>query len=386
MSHPDGVLLITSDVDAIDGVRAVLASGDRFELAGVCQALSEAEDHFQRSPLAAVLVDIDPDANGVLARLAALTGRFPDTRFIVLADTLRSDVLMEAMQAGARHFLVKASIGAELAGALDRLVPRGYAGPVGHGTIITVLSASGGCGATTVAVNLANELGLETSTTALLVDLDVCYGAAASYLGLRGQFGIADVFAYDGHIDAHLIQTTSVEYSDTLRVLLSPAAVSFSQPKPLRLEALADGLEACRSAFQHTVIDAPRVPMDVAAELARASKLTLIVFELIVTDIHLARSCTAALVERGIPRERILPVANRYARRSPVGIKEAREALGDTEVALVRGDFRSAVQSINYGQPLAQIVPRSVVRKDIRALATDVVLKDEVASGTRRER
>jgi pilus assembly protein CpaE len=384
MAFHDGVLLITSDIAAMDSVRAALASGERFDLAGVCRALHEAEDHFERSPLAAVLVDIDQDASGTLGRLAMVTNRFPDTRFIVLASTVRSDLVMEAMQAGARHFLAKESVGAELAGALDRLVPLGYAGPAGRGSIVTVLSASGGCGATTVAVNLANELGLETSTTALLVDLDICYGAAAPYLGLKAQFGIADALAYDGHIDAHLVQTTSVEYSETLRVLLSPCSISFSQPKELRLETLSDALEACRSAFEHTVIDAPRVPMDVAAELAKASKLTLIVFQLIVTDIHLARSCTAALVERDVPRGRLLPVANRYAKRSPIGLKEAREALGDTEVALIRSDFRSAVASIDYGKPLAQIAPRSVVRKDIRALATDVVLEDAMAPGTRR--
>jgi len=386
MPVPDGVLLISRDTSTMDDVRVVLAASDRFEPSGVCGTFGEVEDHLQRSHVSAVLVDIDADSDERLARLAVFAARYPDTRFIVLASTLRSDWLVAAMQAGARHFLDKASISAELAGALERLVPPGYAGPAGRGSIVTVLSASGGCGATTVAINLANELGLETSTATLLVDLDVCYGTAAPYLGLKAQYGIADVMGYDGHIDAHLIQTTAMEHSDTLRVLLGPSAISFSQPKKLRFERLADSLEACACAFQHTVVDAPRVSMDVAAELAQASKVTLIVFQLIVTDIHLARACTAALIERGVVRDRLLLVANRYSRRSPIGLKEAREALGDAEIALVTGDFRSVVRGINYGQLLAESAPRSAVRKDIRRLATDVVLKDEAAPMVRRPR
>ena len=40
------------------------------------------------------------------------------------------------------------------------------------GNVITVLQASGGCGATTVAINLANELRLKTSEPVLTIDLD----------------------------------------------------------------------------------------------------------------------------------------------------------------------------------------------------------------------
>jgi pilus assembly protein CpaE len=380
------VLLVTSDTHAMDSVRLALSASERFELAGVCRTLSEIEDSLQRAPVSAVLVDVDGHSDQVLARLAPFTARFPATRFVVLGGAVRSDLLVQAMQVGARHFLEKASIEAELTNALGRLVPQGYAGPTGSGTLITVLSASGGSGATTIAVNLANELGLETSAPALLIDLDAFYGAAAPYLGVKAQYGVADVLEYEGHIDGHLIQTTAAEHSEALQVLLSPCSISFSEPKPLRWEALGDALEACKCAFRYTVIDAPRVPMDVAAELARASRLTLVVFQLLVTDIHLARASVAALVERGVSRSRLMPLANRYSRRSPIGLKEAREALGETELTLVSGDFRSTSKSINYGRPLAEVAPRSPARKDIRRLATDAILKEEETPSQRSPR
>src|SRR6185312_6715325 len=83
---------------------------------------------------------------------------FPDTRFIVLSTAMGNELLLDAMKAGARHFLLKAAIVAELHDVLKRL--SSDSAPSSTGAAVTILSAGGGCGATTVAVNLAAELQL----------------------------------------------------------------------------------------------------------------------------------------------------------------------------------------------------------------------------------
>src|SRR5262249_57630297 len=110
------------------------------------------------------------------------------------------------------------------------------------------------------------------------------------YLGGQGNYGIVDLLAQRGTIDAQLVTTTALSSPQGLHVLLSPATVNFADPLPMPYDQLDVALAACRQAFGFTVIDAPRMPMDVAATLAQSSVLTLIPFELPGIDIRGGRA------------------------------------------------------------------------------------------------
>lgn len=336
-----------------------------------CSDLGDLATRLEARPTPVALIDIDSDPMGMLARVEPLVTRFPQTRFVVVCRDMKSEIVLEAMQIGARHCLVKQTIADDLPGVLRRLMTDTSTTSAATGRIVTVLSASGGCGATTIAINLAEELRLHTGKPTLLVDLDTHYGAVATYLGLSGEFGVSDVLSQRGTIDGGLVTSTSSVYAEDLHVLLSPASVNFSEPAPLQWERLDKLLGGCKQAFQYTVVDAPRVPMSVAADLAKSSILTLIVFELGVIDIRSTRAILTALTDRRVPADSILPVANRYRKRSPMlSLEDARDALGGMAIGRVSNDFSSVVRSINYGQPVAKVAPRSALRNDIHELVT----------------
>src|SRR5262249_10425011 len=156
----------------------------------------------------------DQEPHSTLSAVEPLARRFSDTRFIVLSTAMQNDLLLEAMKIGARHFLLKDSIVADLHGVIKRLCPD--ATPAACGQAITVLAAGGGCGATTIAVNLAAELHLKTlaesgeARPSLLMDLDAQYGAVAAYLGVEAEYGIFDLLGRSGSIDSQLIQSTAL--------------------------------------------------------------------------------------------------------------------------------------------------------------------------------
>ena len=176
-----------------------------------------------------------------------------------------------------------------------------------------------------------------------------------------------------GRIDPQLIDSTALEYSEGLRALISPAASRFSEAGPFGLEHLGSVVEACRTAFAYTVIDAPRISMDVAGGLVAAGTVTLIVFQLSVKDIRIAREMLAALSERGVASDAIVLVANRFRKRhSQITIKEAQSALGDRSIESVCNDYQNASRCINYGQLISEAAPRSSLRRDLRRLASKV--------------
>lgn len=373
MAPKSEVLLLTGDIETENDVISAFESGNDLVPVGVCRDFPSLVNHLAREPIPIVLVDIDPQPNQMLHDLEAIANKFVHTRFVVLCTDRPSELVLKAMQVGARHIQVKSAIRSELADVLRRLIPTASAEEGQLGIAITVLSASGGCGSTTLVVNLANELQLATSESVLLIDLDYSYGAVSTYLELRGEYGIADVLAHNGRIDAQLINTTAVPHSENLHVLASPASVHFSGTKPLREENLDAALQACRQGYAFTLIDAPRMSIEAATTLAQASELTMIVLQPMVKDIRVAKAMLSALIERGISSDRIRPIMNRYRKRHQmITFEDAQKALGGIPLGRVSNDYQSAIRGINYGRPLAQAAPRSALRRDLLQLAVEV--------------
>jgi len=369
MRTDPNIALVTRQPATTSAVDDALVAAGSAQVQSACADLDELVAHLRQAPIAAALVDLDPEPAQILERLTPVVSRFPETRFIALADTVDSDTLLRAMEAGTRHVLAKAAIADDLSGVLDRLVGRSIEPAAPDGAVATVLSASGGCGATTVAINLISELHAATRESSLLVDLDCHFGVTDAYLGLRGDYGLADVLARPAATDPDLIRSTSIDYQDQFSLLRSPATANLPAEQPLDAKQLAAVARACSSAYRYTVFDAPRVPMSVAAELASVSSLTLIILQMSVKDLRVVRSMLAALSRMTGGTGRILPVINRYARRgSMISAEETGKVLG-CEYAVIANDYRSTIRSINYGQTLQRVAPRSPCRRDIQRIA-----------------
>jgi pilus assembly protein CpaE len=379
-----GVFLMTGDSQTEKQVgQSLLVGGEHgLSIEITCRSLHDLVRELNNGAPAAVLVDIDNAQAGgperMLGLLDPVISRFAETRFVVLASKPRQDLLLEAMQVGARHFVAKESISADLVGILNRIIPSAGMRRGGHGFIAAVLSASGGTGATVLAVNLANELRQQSRGPTLLVDMDCFSGAAAGYLGLSPSYSMDVVLSDPERIDGDLIKSSSAIHEQNLYVLESPKVATKPHAPVVPYENLGRFIAACKDSFPYTVFDAPRLPLDVAAELASNSNLTLIPFELTVAGIRAARELMSALVGQGCSGELLTPVIARYKKpgviKSGVMIsyEEACKALGRPSLGKIENDFAAAVESINFGKPLSQAAPRSVLRKAMTGLAMQV--------------
>jgi pilus assembly protein CpaE len=315
------------------------------------------------------LIDLDPAPQQVLPQLERIIARFPTTRFVALSSTVGNELLLEAMQSGVRRVVMKQTMSADLPGVLDRLTaPDLQAGSTGE--VLTVISASGGCGATTIAVNLAEEVAQKRKQPTLICDLDCSYGAVASYLGLTPRYGADHVLHYSGDIDAQLIRSTASVHNERIHVLASPASTNLGTAEPLRFERLEHVLDSARRAYSVTIIDAPRLSLETTAALIAGSTATLLVLQLTVKDLRCARSILDALRDRGADPASIIPVANRYVKRQVISLEEANKALGGVDVLPIRNDYAPAIHGLNFGQMLSEAGPRSSIRRDLQDLVT----------------
>lgn len=368
------------------GTNLALASTDRELQRSVTRACAEAglgepvacgdfaalDRCLQEDPSCLALVDLDDAPLLELSRLAPLLLRHPQVSVVLLCPSLESDVLLEAMQLGVRNCVHKATLARDLPPVLTRLreTRRPAGAGAGTGRILTVIPARGGSGATTISINLAEELHQASGQPILLADGDAHYGSVSTYLGLKARYGLADVLAAGNAIDGALLSTTAAVHAEGLHVLVSPVSIDFEQPATLELRNLPRMVEAARRLYPWTVVDLPRATLKDTAACARHSAATLIVFQLAVHDVRAARALRNALESAGVDPSTIVMIANRFRRRGEmVGLDDVRQALNGAELVTLGNDYESAVRAINLGQTLASVAPRSVLRKDIRELA-----------------
>jgi len=368
------VLLMTKEDKTVDIVSSALKSSPDVTLAGICRDIPDLRARLSNTlDTQVVVADIDPDPSQVLYDLSGITTTNPETRVVVVSNVFNERLILEAMQAGARHFLRKESIASQLDEVLEQLLCNDAKKEVKLGDVISVFSSSGGCGATTVAVNLANELRLISSEPVLVIDLDNCYGTVSAYLGITGRYGIAHVLNYKHSIDRHLIESVAHNYKDDFHVLLSHAAFEDGEISSLQYDNLTAALQASRESYRYIVVDAPRVAESVAKNLAAVSKFALIVFQLTVKDLRFARAMMSSFIQSGISHKRIIPLANRVKRLGPlVRLEDSKEAMGLDSLHRIRSDWRKTMKSINRGQPLAQVARRSGIRRDFQKLAAKI--------------
>jgi len=372
------VLLVSSEQATVSAVVSAMEPNGGLDKQNILASLDDLAARLEHGPAPAVLVDIDHDPKPTLIAIGSLSRRFASTRFIAVSAVLEAELLLLAMRCGVQNFLPKQTIAQDLKEVLSRVISSPQIQQK-EGAMVAVLAAGGGCGATTFAVNLGYELALLSGDTpaapSLIVDLDCCYGAVASYMGLDGAYGIMDLLNRDGPVDADLISSTALSPLPEAHALINTEPSRLGQTVSWDERRLGQILKTCKSVYRWTIVDAPRLPMACAAEIVRQSDAVFLLAQLTIKDLRVARQMLGALSRSGAGGA-VRVLIGRYAkRRQLIALPEAREALGlaaGQPLGLLNNDYAAASKAVNFGKPLAEVARMSVLRRDIKALAAEL--------------
>jgi len=130
--------------------------------------------------------------------------------------------------------------------------------PARPGTVYTIASATGGCGKTFYATNLAWFLHKWLGKSVCIVDLDLQFGEVSTALRLRPKYTIFDALqredADESDLQAHIEEYTVV-HDTGVHVLAAPREPSeadrISPPDVTRI------IEAVRNRFDYVIVDTP---------------------------------------------------------------------------------------------------------------------------------
>jgi pilus assembly protein CpaE len=208
----------------------------------------------------------------------ALQQQRPHVAVILLRTSLQVEDLTSAMRAGVREVLRSDDADA-IADACDRFqhvlgVPAQEAKLTSRGQLVTVFSAKGGCGKTTLATNLAVTLAA-AGQRVCLVDLDFAFGDVAITLGLRPARTVLDALVLSEALDEGKVAALLTPYKPHLDCLLAPVAPGDAERVPV--SATAAVLDLLGGMYDQVIIDTPaQINEHVLAALDASDKHVLL--------------------------------------------------------------------------------------------------------------
>ncbi|HET9408702.1 MAG TPA: AAA family ATPase [Candidatus Sulfotelmatobacter sp.] len=297
------------------------------------------------------LVDIPVDNPPVAIRaIEMLHQELPESPIFAIGNLSQPQVIVNAMRAGAREFIEKPTTTTDLLEAFVRLTAAQrrsrQEGP--RGKVFSVINAKGGCGATTVAVNLALALQSLHGQTAL-VDL-APLGHAALHLNLKPLFTIADATRNLHRMDSSLLESFMTRHSEGLNLLAGVNAPAAIDPSTAEFVRLFDMLV---THYRYVVVDAS-TRFDAASRLiANLSECVLLVACTDVASLWSASRVQQYLGETG-NRERVRLVLNRFRKVPGFSEADAETAAGAKLLWRVPNQYFAVSTAIDRGTPVME--------------------------------
>jgi pilus assembly protein CpaE len=237
--------------------------------------------------------------------------------------------------------------------------------------VVAVAQSVGGIGATTIATHLAHYLCARSVGTrgCCLVDLDLQFGNAASYLGAPANLTMEDLLAAGQRADGELLRTVAAVGSEGVAVIAAPDRIA-----PLESvdnEQLQRVLHLARQEYEHVVLDLPGNWANWTLSAIDKADLILLVIDLSVGSLRQARRRLALFEETGIDRSRIRIVANRVEKRlfRTINVQDAADALRYPIFATVSSDYAVVQSAHDQGILVGNIARKNRVALDLAALA-----------------
>jgi len=318
-----------------------------------------------------VFFHLDPNPARVAEVIEHVALKFPSLALIAISHATEPEAILAPMRAGCDQFVCEPIDHNDLATAVARAASKRSLDEV-KSRCVCVTGASGGVGTTSLAANLALEIGSITQQACALVDMDFQFGDLAMNFDCAPRFTFYDLATSGADLDRDILESSLAPLPCNVSLLARPEQIQ--QDAALTADIVHRVIEVLTQNYENVVIDLPGSvePRSVAA-MGQADYV-LLVCQLIVPDIRNTKRYIDALVQEGIADDRIHVVVNRWQPNvGRVTIKDLEDAVRRPPFATIPSDYHFVAQSIDFGQPIATDDTKNAVRTAIRDMAVRII-------------
>ena len=315
---------------------------------------------------------------------------YPDLGPVFAAHSLSTELLQQALRAGARDAVQIDDTGDAVAQAVLRVgevlasahraptaTPAGVPGVgasallrTAPGRMVAVFSTKGGVGKSTIATNVATAMARRIDDAVTLMDADLQFGDVSVMLGLPPDHTVLDAAASIQYADPELMRNLVTRVDSGLLVLPAPSepALSTSVP-PEDMTAVCEGLQGI-SGF--LVVDVPTSFDDTTLALLEAADDVLLVASMDIPSVKNLKIGMQALDLMAIAGPKLKLVLNRANTQVKLDVREVEHVLGLRAAFPVPYDIAVPL-SINAGVPVVVHDPRSAAARAMEHIAVSLL-------------
>ena len=370
MSNTLTFVILSTGLDSLKELRSALSASDHTRLLAGGDDAEQLYPEIVRLHPSAAIITLGSEPEAGIRFVERINAECPQTAIICASRDASPDLILRSLRAGAREFLRLPLIEDEFKTVIERTAEFAAAqveAPRKKGRTIAVFSSKGGCGTSFIAANLAAAL---APAPTVLVDLNLQSGDMALFLGVEPKYSIADLVENRARVDDALLSTYLAPHSATLSLLAAPREADSADD--IEPEHIFEVIEILRERYDYVVLD-PQHTFD-AVTLAALDQVDeiLLVLTLDIPAIRCAQRALAIFDRLGYPRHKIHIVVNRFSKQIDLDLREVERFLGERVMGFVQSDYRTAVSSINLGQPLVESEPTSRLATEIKLIAANL--------------
>ena len=352
--------LIANYLEQVDDINVIQQFGD----------ILSAQDYITTNTPQLVIVDITKKTNISLDVIAKLTSTIKNIKIIVLSYDFESELVIKALRAGAREFLIKPLIEKDFIQAVEKMKDL-ILGNINDATkckVITTFSNKGGIGKTSLAVNLAMEIANMTKEKVALIDLNMQMGDVTTFLNLEPSFDTSYVINNLDRIDETFLLSTLEQYGKTsLYVLADPPDIE--QAEIITSDDITMLINILRNVFSYIIIDTSSSFDAKTITALDNSDLILLVSIINIPAIRSCQRCFELFKKLGYSKDKVKLVINRYMETDQLQIGAVEEALDHKVFFKIPNNYYAIIDAINKGFPVSDIAPNSNISKSYKQLA-----------------
>jgi pilus assembly protein CpaE len=366
------ILLIGAETELIDAVAATLGPVRSVTAVVVHEPVESAARRPELEQASVIVVDLDSRRRESLLALQGLIARLGlAVPVIVLTDGFDDALARWFMQIRVADFLRKPVDPKEVLRACIRALRGAVEGPSSGGEILSFLSAAGGVGATTLAIEAAmlQMRDAKEADTTCLVDLDWQNSACADYLDLEPRLDLDEIMSAPERLDAQLLEVMLSRHKCGMSLIATksrPTQANFLDPAfVLRL------LDLVSARFERVVIDLPRSWETWTDQVLLGSSRVFVVTDMTVPGLRAGRRWTSAVAAR-LPDVKPKVIVNRFEQQLLFGTGlrrvDVERALDGFLAGTVSNNYKLVREAIDRGLPLEDIKAGSNVSSDLKKI------------------
>jgi len=331
-----------------------------------------------------VVIGPDIDTRTACDFAAQLRHERPLVGVVLLRRRPAVTVLAQALRSGIREVVAAEDLTA-LAAACRRSLELsvalgGAAAGVGihNGRVVTVFSAKGGVGKTTIATNLGVYLA-STGSRVLLVDLDLAFGDVAISLKLTPSHSASDLVALSDKLDAQALASAVTHHDSGLDTLCAPDTPADAEHIPPA--TTAELLRVAQGTYDFVIVDTPPTFTDHVLAALDLTDVCILIATMDVPAVKNLRLVLDTMNQLGYPHESRVVVLNRSDVKAGLKVADVAAAIQQTIGACIPNSL-DVPASINRGVAIVLEEPDHKVSLALRALADDHVRPDRATVTT----